>query len=182
MNQLLIGSSLFQRKRQKSGDIRPRNILINDMGHVNIINHLSFPDEISNYYKSLLYKVPTFLCIFFSKYFSSWITGITVKQSQILQIGSCNRRVLFYWPDYHGCCLIIWLWGSLWRQICSFQELSLQWQSSCIQKFEYESIFHKNRSQFVVSQKFWPTQSWLNFGNFKTLLKLNFVASIICSR
>lgn len=59
--QLLIGSNAFQRKRQKSGDIRPRNILINDLGHVNIINILSFPDEISNYYKALLNKVPTFL-------------------------------------------------------------------------------------------------------------------------
>jgi hypothetical protein len=62
--QLLIGSNAFQKKRQKSGDIRPRNILINDLGHVNIINVLSFPDEISNYYKSLLHKVPTFLCNF----------------------------------------------------------------------------------------------------------------------
>ena len=59
--QLLIGSSAFQKKRQKSGDIRPRNILINDLGHVNLINVLSFPDEITNYYKSLLHKVPTFL-------------------------------------------------------------------------------------------------------------------------
>lgn len=117
-----------------------------------------------------------------SKYLSSRITGITGKQSQILQIRSCNRRVLFYWADYHGCCLIIWLGRTLWRQICSFQKLPLQWQFSCIQKFEYESIFHKNCPQFVVGQKFWPTQSRINFSNFKTLLKLNFVASIIRTR
>lgn len=83
--QLLIGSSAFQKKRQKSGDIRPRNILINDLGHVNLINVLSFPDEITNYYKSLLQKVPTFLGNFI-KYQSPGITCIIGKQSKVLQI------------------------------------------------------------------------------------------------
>ncbi len=59
--QLLSGSSIFQKKRQKSGDIRPKNILINEQGVANLINILSFPDEITNYYKSLLYHEPTYL-------------------------------------------------------------------------------------------------------------------------
>lgn len=58
---LVTGSSLFQRKKQKSGDIRPRNILIDEKGDIAIINTLSFPDELTNYYKSLYRGERTYL-------------------------------------------------------------------------------------------------------------------------
>jgi hypothetical protein len=58
---LTLGSSLFQRKKQKSGDIRPRNVLIDDKGNIGILNSLSFPDELTNYYKALYRKERTYL-------------------------------------------------------------------------------------------------------------------------
>ena len=41
---LVQGSSLFERKKQKSGDVRPRNVLIDDKGNIGMVNTLSFPD------------------------------------------------------------------------------------------------------------------------------------------
>ena len=58
---MTLGSALFQKKKQKSGDIRPRNILIDDKGCIGIVNCLSFPDELTNYYKSLSRKERTYL-------------------------------------------------------------------------------------------------------------------------
>lgn len=58
---LTHGSSTFQKKKQKAGDIRPRNVLIDEKGNVAILNHLSFPDELTNYYKSLYHKERTYL-------------------------------------------------------------------------------------------------------------------------
>ena len=52
---------MFQKKKQKSGDIRPSNILIDDKGNIGIVNCLSFPDELTNYYKSLYKKERTYL-------------------------------------------------------------------------------------------------------------------------
>jgi hypothetical protein len=57
----LQASATFQRKKQKSGDIRPRNVLIDDKGEVAVLNTLSFPDELTNYYKSLYNAEKTYL-------------------------------------------------------------------------------------------------------------------------
>lgn len=58
---LCHGSSVFQKKKQKSGDIRPRNVLIDEKGCIAIVNSLSFPDELNNYYKSLYNREKTYL-------------------------------------------------------------------------------------------------------------------------
>lgn len=58
---LCHGSSAFQKKKQKSGDIRPKNVLIDEKGNIGIVNSLSFPDELTNYYKSLYNKERTYL-------------------------------------------------------------------------------------------------------------------------
>jgi hypothetical protein len=58
---LTLGSAVFQKKKQKSGDIRPRNILIDEKGDIFIINSCSFPNELTNYYKSLYHKERTYL-------------------------------------------------------------------------------------------------------------------------
>lgn len=58
---LLKASSIFERKRLKSGDIRPKNILIDEKGEIGVLNVLSFPDELPNYYKSLFNKETTYL-------------------------------------------------------------------------------------------------------------------------
>jgi hypothetical protein len=50
---LVYASSIFQRKKEKSGDIRPRNVLIDEKGDIAVINTLTFPNELTNYYKSL---------------------------------------------------------------------------------------------------------------------------------
>jgi hypothetical protein len=58
---LLTASAAFQRRKQKSGDVRPRNVLIDDKGEVAVLNNLSFPDELTNYYKSLYNAEKTYL-------------------------------------------------------------------------------------------------------------------------
>lgn len=58
---LLQASATFQRRKQKSGDIRPRNVLIDEKGEVAVLNTLSFPDELTNYYKSLYNAEKTYL-------------------------------------------------------------------------------------------------------------------------
>lgn len=40
---LVHACSIFQKKKQKSGDVRPRNILIDEKGDITLINTLSFP-------------------------------------------------------------------------------------------------------------------------------------------
>lgn len=58
---LLQASSLFQKRKQKAGDIRPKNVLIDEKGEIAVINTLSFPDELTNYYKSLYNGEKTYL-------------------------------------------------------------------------------------------------------------------------
>ena len=48
----------------KSGDVRPANILLNVDGEMLLINTLSFPDETTNYRKSLELQETTYLGIF----------------------------------------------------------------------------------------------------------------------
>jgi len=57
----VYASSIFQRKKEKSGDIRPRNVLIDEKGDIAIINTLTFPNELTNYYKSLYNSEITYL-------------------------------------------------------------------------------------------------------------------------
>ena len=47
----------------KSGDVRPANILLNADGEMLLINTLSFPDETTNYRKSLEQHETTYLGI-----------------------------------------------------------------------------------------------------------------------
>ena len=55
-------SAQFQKRRLKSGDIRPRNVLIDDKGDIVIVNVYTFPEETTNYYKALqLRKVLTWV-------------------------------------------------------------------------------------------------------------------------
>jgi hypothetical protein len=58
---LLQASAAFQKRKQKSGDVRPRNVLIDDKGEVAVVSTLSFPDELTNYYKSLYHGEKTYL-------------------------------------------------------------------------------------------------------------------------
>ena len=59
---LLEASYVFQKRKSKSGDIRPANVLLNDKGEITLINVFSFPNEKTNYYKSLRYEKTTYLC------------------------------------------------------------------------------------------------------------------------
>ena len=56
-------ASIFHGMNKKIGDVRPLNILINEEGQTKIIHQYSFPNELSNYDKSLLEKEPTYLGI-----------------------------------------------------------------------------------------------------------------------
>jgi serine/threonine protein kinase len=62
---LLQASYSFQKKKMKSGDIRPANILLDDKGEVTVINVYSFPTEKTNYQKSLRMNTTTYLCTSF---------------------------------------------------------------------------------------------------------------------
>lgn len=58
---LLEASSIFEKRRQKSGDIRPKNVLIDEKGEIAVVNMLTFPDETTNYLKSLDFQVAAYL-------------------------------------------------------------------------------------------------------------------------
>jgi hypothetical protein len=59
---LLEASYSFQKKKMKSGDIRPANVLLDSNGDVTLINVFSFPTEKNNYQKALRFNTTTYLC------------------------------------------------------------------------------------------------------------------------
>ena len=73
----------FESLGRKSGDIRPRNIFINEDGLVKVVNQHSFPDERSNYLKALEDHESAYLC-------SSWSTQ-PPRSWQSSRRASCTR-------------------------------------------------------------------------------------------
>ena len=45
----------------KIGDVRPHNILFNEQGEIKVLHRYTYPGEITNFEKTLLDKVRTFL-------------------------------------------------------------------------------------------------------------------------
>ena len=62
--EITSSSIQFERLGKKSGDLRPKNIFINEEGLVKVVNQYSFPDEKINYMKALEDSEPVYLCRF----------------------------------------------------------------------------------------------------------------------
>lgn len=56
-------ANVFHSAGKKVGDVRPANVFINDNGQTKIASHLSWPQEFTNYEKSVFDREITYLGI-----------------------------------------------------------------------------------------------------------------------
>ncbi len=61
--QLCEAASIFHSKGMKIGDVRPRNIFLNNFERIKIGNRYSWPNETNNYEKCMFDKEQTYLGI-----------------------------------------------------------------------------------------------------------------------
>ena len=53
---MVYSATVFKRMNKKVGDIRPANIFLNAEGQIKIANIFSWPNETTNYQKTILNK------------------------------------------------------------------------------------------------------------------------------
>lgn len=60
--EIVCASKDYEKMNMKSGDVRPRNIVINENGQIRLVSRCSFPNELANYGKAFESKEPGYLC------------------------------------------------------------------------------------------------------------------------